>query len=517
MLAEEERERIRRAYHLDHQRVAQIARDTGHCRQTIQQALDARPRKPYQMKRERSAPTFKPFQPRVEALLQQNAHLPPKQRYTVHRIFEILQEEGYQGCESRIGQFCAEWRRHPSRAELFLPLEFEPGQDAQCDWGTAIAIIGGRWQTCHVFVLRLCYSRRTFVMAFPSEQQESFLSAHVQAFKHFGGVPHRISYDNLTTAVKLVFDKTQERHHQRHENRTFVAFRSHYLFESHFCTPGQGHEKGQVENGVGFARRNCFVPLPQAASFEALNQQLAERCLTLDERQMRGKQLTVGQAGEEERPHLRPLPAFDYECCQRTTARLTPYSQVVFETNRYSVPVRRARREVAVKAYPFQVEIWDREQLVAQHPRCYEREQDIFDPLHYLPLLEQRPGAFDYAAPMRRWRKDWPPCYHQMLRELRKKWPEEGRGVQEFVRILQLHEQYAAPLMQGAIEQALAYGCVHLDGVLYCLHQISDHPPTATEEPVAQSLEEVARQSLDAIATQPVDLSRYEQLLKLSW
>jgi len=252
VLTEEEREVIRRAYYLDHQRVAQIARDTGHCRQTIQQALDARPRKPYQMKLGRPAPIFGPFQARVEALLQQNAHLPPKQRYTVHRMFEVLQEEGYQGCESRIGQFCAEWRRHPSRAELFLPLEFEPGQDAQCDWGTAIAIVGGRRQTVHVFVLRLCYSRRTFVMAFPSEQQESFLYAHVQAFKHFGGIPHRISYDNLTTAVKLVLDKQEGRRHQRHENRAFVAFRSHYLFTSHFlhARPGPREGPGRERGGL---------------------------------------------------------------------------------------------------------------------------------------------------------------------------------------------------------------------------------------------------------------------------
>lgn len=514
MLTEEERESIRRAYYLDHQPVAQIARTAGHCRQTVQRAIEAVPHKPYQMKTARPSPKFQPFQKRVEALLAQNATLPPKQRYTTHRIFEILRAEGYQGSESRIGLFRAEWERHPSRAEVFLPLQYDPGQDAQCDWGTAIAMIAGRRQTVHVFVLRLCYSRRVFVMAFPSEQQESFLYGHIQAFKHFGGVPRRISYDNLATAVKLVFDKARGRH-QQHENRTFVAFRSHFLFESHFCTPGQGHEKGQVENGVGFTRRNFFVPLPQAASFAALNQQLTERCLQNDERQMRGKPLPIGQAGEQERPFLRPLPAYDYECCQRITARLTPYSQVVFETNRYSVPVRRARREVTVKAYPFQVEIWDREQLVAQHPRCYEREQDVFDPLHYLPLLEQRPGAFDYAAPMRQWRKDWPPCYHQMLHQLRKTWLEEGRGIQEFARILQLHEQYPAPLMQAAIEQALAYGCVHLDGVQYCLHQLTDQPHPAPEE--QPPLEPTPPLTREPISNQPIDLTRYEQLLKLSW
>jgi transposase len=515
MLAEEERERIRRAYYLDHQRIAQIVRDTGHCRQTVQRAIEDSPRKLYQMKVKRAAPKFKPFQAHVEQLLRQNESLPPKQRYTIHRMYEILREAGYQGCESRIGQFCAEWHQHPSRAELFLPLEYDPGQDAQCDWGTAVAIIGGRRQTIHVFVLRLCYSRRTFVMAFPTEQQESFLYAHVQAFHHFGGIPHRISYDNLATAVKLVFAKGQA-HRQRQENSTFVAFRSHYLFTSHFCTPGQGHEKGQVEHSVGYTRRQFLVPIPHAASFVALNQYLRERCLQQDERKVRGKHLTIGQAWEHERSLLRRLPAFDFACYQRITARLTPYSQVVFETNRYSVPVRQARHEVTVNAYPFQVEIWDREHLLAQHPRCYEREQDVFDPLHYLPLLEQRPGAFEYAAPVRRWRADWPACYHQMLRELRAKWPDEGRGVQEFVRILQLHEQYPAEVLQAAIEQALTYGCVHLDGVLYCLHQLSDSASSVPDEepPDHTSSENTA---LPDPGHQPVDLSRYEQLLKLSW
>jgi hypothetical protein len=190
--------------------------------------------------------------------------------------------------------------------------------------------------------------------------------------------------------------------------------------------------------------------------------------------------------------------------------RLTPYSQAIFATNRYSVPVRRARREVTVKAYPFHIDILDHHQLIARHPRCYGREQDIFDPLHYLPLLEQRPGAFDYAAPMRRWRKDWPECYHRMLHQLRQTWPE-GRGIQEFVRILQLHEQYPATRMQEAIEQALAYGCIHLDGVLHCLHQLTEHDACVT------TLDLSDQPQLDAIGNQPVDLSRYDRLLKQSW
>ncbi len=515
MLSETDRERIRRAFHLEKKSIRQIAKEEGCSRDTIRGAIANAPLKPYQLTRPKSAPVFGPYQPRVEALLDQNEQLPRKQRYTAHRIFEVLREEGYQGSESTIRHSISARKIASRQPDVFLPLDFEPGQDAQVDWGEAIAIIGGRREKVQVFLMRLCFSRRTFAMTFPTQEQESFLSGHLQAFQHFGGVPHRISYDNLGTAVKLAFEKTGKAGRPRHEVRAFTAFRSHYLFESHFCTPGQGHEKGQVEHGVGYTRRNAMVPLPEASSFEDLNQQLRQSCLKEDSRRVAREQETIREAWEKERAFLLPLPPSDYECCDMKTVRLTPYSQATYETNRYSVPANRARRNVTLKAYPFQIEIWDDMQLLASHPRCYGREQDIFDPLHYLCLLEQRPGAFDYAKPLKQWRANWPQSYHRMLSDLREKWPE-GRGVQEFIRILQLHQHYEAPLVEQAIEQALSYDCVHLDGVMYCLHQVME----ATAPPVnvvAPRLDLSDRPALDAIGTQPVDLSRYEQLLKRSW
>src|SRR5216683_4784525 len=510
MISEDARERMRRSYYLEKKSLRQIAREEGYSRVTIKKAIsDASPRT-YHLTQPRPAMVFGPFQLRVEELMTQNEQLPRKQRYSSHKIFELLQAEGYTGSESRIRQYIAAWRHTHQAPKLFLPLEFEPGQDAQCDWGEAIAIVGGVRQTVQVFILRLCYSRRTFVMTFPTQRQGSFLFGHVQAFKHFGGVPARISYDNLATAVKLAMDrgkKGTEKGRKRTENRTFVAFRSHYLFESHFCTPGAGWEKGQVEHSVGFSRRNALVPIPEAASFEDLNKSLVERCLQDDTRRVSRQPMTIGQAWEQEKPYLHSLPPFEYDCCEMATVRLTPYSQATFETNRYSVPVSRARREVTLKAYPFHVDIYDKTELIASHPRCYEREQDIFNPLHYLPLLEQRPGAFDYTTPIKRWRKDWPESYHRMLTDLKEKWPE-GRGIQEFVRILQLHRDYPADLLKQAVEQAISYGCVHLDGVLHCLRQLTE----IKEEPKRLDLSD--RPDLENVGNQPVDLSRYERLLK---
>ena len=261
---------------------------------------------------------------------------------------------------------------------------------------------------------------------------------------------------------------------------------------------------------MGFSRRNFLVPIPNVASFEELNLSLLQACLKDDQRRVSRQRETIGQMWERERPVLRSLPHYAYECCVTTSARLNGYSLIVYETNRYSAPVNRARREVIVKAYPFHIDILDGTTLLARHARSYGREQDLFEPLHYLPLLEQRPGAFDYARPMRQWRKDWPESYHHMLRVLREKWPEGGRGVQEFVRVLRLHEQYPAHLVQQAIEQALAYGCPHLDGVLHCLHQ------QASDQPVLPEMDLSDHPHLQAVGSQPIDLRQYEQLLSSS-
>ncbi len=150
------------------------------------------------------------------------------------------------------------------------------------------------------------------------------------------------------------------------------------------------------------------MPIPTVASFEELNLHLVHSCLRDDQRRVSRQTETIGQMWERERPMLRSLPPYAYDCCVTQSSRLNGYSLIVYETNRYSAPVNRARREVIVKAYPFHLDILDRTTLLARHPRSYGREQDLFEPLHYLPLLEQRPGAFDYAKPMRQWRKDWP-------------------------------------------------------------------------------------------------------------
>lgn len=501
MLTVEKREQIRRAYYIEQKSIRAICSDLHCSARTVRKALESAETVPYTLQTPRPAPVLGPYHARIAALLAENATLPRKQRYTAHRIYVLLQAAGYQGAESTLRGYVAQLRAEERRPAVYLPLEFDPGQDAQVDWGEAEVVLQGQVVTVQLFVMRLCYSRRTFVMAFPAQTQEAFFAGHVAAFAFFGGVPQRLSYDNLKAAVRRVLQG-----HTRQEQERFVIFRSHYLFESFFCTVGQGHEKGGVESAVGYSRRNFCVPRPEASSYAELNAQLLAQCVAEDTRQVAGQPQTIGAAWIQERPQLRAVPAHPFDCCVVRSVLLNPYGQVTFATNHYSVPAEEAQRQLTLKAYPFEIVVLNASQEIARHPRNYGREQTILDPLHYLALLEQRPGAFAYAQPLRQWRATWPPVYERLLAHLQTREPE-GAGVVEFVRILGLHRQYPAELLAQAVEAALTHDCAHLAGVTLLVQQLLH--PTPSIAPV--DLRD--QPTLQTFAVHPPDLQTYDQLL----
>jgi transposase len=502
MISVEQREKIRRAYFVEEKTIRQIARELKCSRPTVRKAIASPGPAAYTLTVSRPAPVLGPYKERINELLTENQQLPRKQRYTGCKIYQTIQKEGYAGSESTVRGYIARLRRTKKRRKVYLPLEFDPGTDGQVDWGEGVAIIAGERVKVQLFYMRLCYSRKLFMMAFPNQRQEAFFEGHVRAFHHFGGIPHRLSYDNLKVAVQRILEGRN-----RQEQKTFIVFRSHYLFESHFCTPGQGNEKGRVEEGVGFGRRNFMVPLPDMASFEELNEHLLAQCLADDKRRVDRQPVTIGEAWDMEKPHLLPLPERDFDCCVTRPVTLNPYCQVVLETNRYSVPVDRAYRNLVLKAYPFRVDILHLNEVIASHPRCYGREQDVFDPLHYLPLLEQRPGAFEHAKPIRHWRKEWPPVYERFLGRLQQQ-GLNGQSIREFVRVLELHRDHPAKLVTQAVEQALEYGCIHADGVKLCLRQLLN-PDTALPSLSLADLPPWA-----TVGEQSPDLTCYDQLLE---
>jgi len=500
MIGVEEYELIRRAYFIEGLSLREIGRRFHHGRMVIRKALGQATPSPYRLKIPRATPVLEAVKGRIEELLTESGRMPPKQRYTAARIYQLLRQEGFGGSEVTVRRYVAKRRGESCRQEVFLPLEFAPGEYAQLDWGEAIAEIAGERCGLHLFVMRLNYSRARFAMVFPFEKQEAFFEGHEQAFSFFGAVPRIITYDNLKTAVLRVLEGRN-----RQEQEAFVAFRSHYLFDSRYCNVGQAHEKGGVEGDIGYVRRNFLTPLIKAGSYGELNARLYQECLLDLRRASRGEQATVAQRLEGERAQMLPLPAGDYPACRSATVKVNPYSQVVFETNRYSVPVQYAGHRLILRAYPFRVEVLSLERLVAAHERCFGREKDILEPLHYLPLLEQRPGAFEHAIPMRRWREQWPPSYERLLERLRQGQPQQG--TREFLAILKLHRYYPAELVARAIEEALRLGTASRDGVELCLRQ------KLSDQSMPAPLDLSACPRLSAIGRQPVDLSQYDRLL----
>ena len=185
--------------------------------------------------------------------------------------FERLRGEyGFRGGKTVVKDAVRAWRQ--SHQEVFLPLSHPPGE-AQVDFGEATVKLNGVETKVALFVMTLPYSGAIFIQAFPRECTETFLEGHRQAFEFFGGVPRRISYDNLAIAVIEVL-----KGRERKLTKEFLRLQSHYLFQEHFCLVRRPNEKGHVERLVGFARRNFLVPVPQINSWEMLNQQLRERC-----------------------------------------------------------------------------------------------------------------------------------------------------------------------------------------------------------------------------------------------
>jgi transposase len=494
-------EQIRKAYYVEGLSIRAISKQLGHSRKAIRKALEHAEPEGYQRKAPRNAPVIAPYQARIEELLKESEQLPRKQRYTGHKIYQLLQAEGYRGSESNLHRYVSQQRRARKHCPAYLPLEFDIGQDAQVDWGEALAEINGIRQTVQMFVMRLNYSKARFVIAFPFQKQEAFFEGHIQGFHFFGGVPRRITYDNLKTAVFRVLEG-----HSRQEQRAFSGFRSYYLFESNYCTPAQGHEKGGVESDVGYAQRNFFAPIPKARDFAELNAMLHQACLNDMQRRTRGETRTVTEVWQSEKSSLLPLEPQDFPACSHHMTSVNPYSQVVFETNRYSVPVEYVGKQLALRAYPFRVEVLSLAEVVAEHPRSFEREQDILNPLHYLGLLEQRPGAFEYALPVRQWRQRWTPEYEKMLEVLRQNKPD-GSGVREFIAILKLHRDHPADMVNRAVKQALDLGAAHLDGVQLCLRQL------VSPQAMPSSLS-LAHPKLTSVGNQPVQLEQYNQLLE---
>ncbi len=457
---------IRRRVLVDGQSKRSVCREFDIHWDTLQKVLNHPEPPGYRRAAPRPRPKLEPFLPVIHSILEKDKKAPKKQRHTARRIFERLRDEyGYMGGKTIVKQAVAAWRG--THAEVFVPLAHPPGF-AQVDFGEAEVTLDGQSTKVALFVMTLPYSDATFCCAFPRECTEAFLEGHVRAFAFLGGVPRRISYDNLKIAVaKIVGGRGRE------ITAEFLRLKSHHLFESHFCRVRRPNEKGHVETLVGFARRNFLVPVPAVhGGLEPLNSDLEARCRADLRRRLWGKPAPKADLLGDERAALLALPAEAFVAARVETRRADSLSLVRFDANDYSVPTAYAHHRVTVLGRIDTVAIVVGDRIVATHRRCWDREQVTYDPIHYLALLERKPGALDFAAPLEGW--ELPVCFGILRRRLEAEFG--GPGTRQYIKVLRLLERASLCELTRVVEQALALGTADADAVRLILEHRQERP-----------------------------------------
>ena len=473
MLIVETIRKIRLSVQRDGRSIRQTAEELGISRNTVRKAIRSQQTAFSYRRKSQPRPVLGAFVERLEKALAEDWRLAKRQRRTAIVLFEQLQAEGYTGGYDSVRRHVRDWRRRQSQlpVDVFIPLVFEPGEAFQFDWSHELVEMAGMPVTVKVAQLRLCHSRHFLVMAYPRETQEMVFDAHMRAFDFFGGVCRRGIYDNLKTAVNKILTGKQ-----RSFNNRFEQLCSHYLFEPAACTPAAGWEKGQVENQVGTVRRRFFVPRPKVRDFCELNAYLRERCLQWAKSHPHPdfKSQTVWQVFEVEKPHLIPLPP-QFDGYAERPARVSPSSLVSFDRNRYSVDCRHVGRTVQLRAYAERIVIVLEGQVIGEHRRHFGSGKTIFDPWHYLPVLDRKPGALRNGAPFRHW--DLPETIARVGEQLQRRYPDWDR---QYVGILQAIPLYGSEAVEAACGKALTMGTLSKEVVLNLLNrgrQDPDAPP----------------------------------------
>lgn len=470
----------------------EIQRETGMHWETVKKILD-HPIPPPFKKSPRAKPKIGPYLDQIKSILESDKALPKKQRHTAKRIFEVIKENGYQGGYTAVKDAVRGIKKH-SR-EVFVPLRHDPGE-AQMDFGEALIKMDGVLRKTHFFVMVLPHSDAFFVKAYERENTETFQDGHAEAFKFFGGVPRRITYDNSRISISNILGARNRKY-----TDGFLQLQSHYLFSHHFCLIRRANEKGVVEGVVKYARQNFFVPVPQVRDLSELNSYLNERCLSDMDRKLRGKSATKAELRKEDQAAFFSLPATAFDACRKASCSVNSLSLVRFDKNDYSVPVRYAHHSVVVKGYEAEVRIFKDDRLIAEHKRIWDKERVSFDPIHYLALLEKKPGAFDYARPLEDLKL--PECFLTLRK--RQENEMQDKGVREFIRVLRLLEKHSLGRLTYAVERGLRIHAHTRDAIAQFLY------PDEPWSPPLFCLD--GREHLKGVKVASPDLSSYRCLI----
>jgi transposase len=463
---------------------------------TLKRILDHAAPPGYMRKQTREKSVIAPWLGRLGELIEANRDLPRKQRYTVKRMWQVLCGEGFTGGYTTVKDMVREIRKEAPK-EVFMPLTQPPGE-AQVDFGHALACIGGRLTKVVFFVMSLVHSDAMFVMAFPRECTEAFGEAHLKAFAFLGFVPSRISYDNTKVAVAQITGA-----HRRKLTAAFARLVGHYLFQPHFCRIRRANEKGVVEGAVRYSRQNFLVPIPQVEDWAQLNAHLLACCRSDMTRRLRGKTLSKQLLLEEDKVAGLTIPADRFDPRRLVSTTATSQSLVVLETNDYSVPVEYGHRQVVIKASVDTVSLYHAGREVARHMRSWEREKQVFDPVHYLSLLDRKPGSLDHARPFAGW--VLPDDFATLRRRLE---AQREDGTREYIRVLLLLRDYPLGRVAIAIHHALRWTAPTADAIRQLL--------IPSEQPERKTFRMAGREHLCGVTVAATDLSAYGRLREVA-
>ena len=461
MLVVETVAKIRRAYFVQGKAIKAICRELKVSRKVVRKVLRSEATEFRYEREEQPLPRLGPWQEALDGMLASNEAKPSRERLTLIRVFEELRGLGYEGGYDAVRRYARGWQRDRAATSVgaFVPLSFAPGEAYQFDWSHEIVLINGTTVTVKVAHVRLCHSRMLFVRAYPRETQEMVFDAHDRAFAFFKGTCTRGIYDNMKTAVETIFVGRE-----RAYNRRFLQMCSHYLVDPVACTPASGWEKGQVENQVGLVRERFFTPRLRVKSYEELNAWLLDHCVAYAKAHPHPerRERTVWEMFEAERPSLVRY-AGRFDGFHAVPASVSKTCLVRFDNNRYSVAANAVGRPVEIRAYADRIELRQDGRAVGEHSRCFGRDQTVFDPWHYVPVLARKPGALRNGAPF----KDW--VLPAGLERIRRKLAGAADSDRQMVNILTAVLSDGLPAVEAACLEALREGVHSADVVINIL------------------------------------------------
>jgi transposase len=471
MLVVETIAKTRRAYFVQGKAIKAICRELKVSRKVVRKVIRSEATEFRYERGEQPLPRIGPWQDELDRLLTLIAAKPTREQLTLIRIYEELRRLGYEGGYDAVRRYARSWQQdHASRISgAFVPLSFAPGEAYQFDWSHEVVLISGVTVTMRVAHVRLCHSRMLFVRAYPRETQEMVFDAHDRAFAFFKGACSRGIYDDMKTAVDAIFVGRE-----RVYNRRFLQMCSHYLVEAQACTPASGWEKGRVENQVGLVRERFFTPRLRVKSYDEMNSWLLDRYIAHAKSNQHPelKDRTIWEMFEAERPSLVRY-AGRFDGFHAVTAPVSKTCLVRFDNNRYSVSARAIGRPVEIRAYADRIELRQDGRVVGEHCRSFARDQTVFDPWHYVPILARKPGALRNGAPI----KDWvlPPG----LERIRRKLAAAPGGDKQMVSILTAVLSDGLPAVEAACQAALKDGLHSAAVVLNILARQRNPAPAA--------------------------------------